>query len=146
MIQNSQLMNRSFSKPPADVPAYRHACDGIYIRHKDYFRKFLYADLLWVKANGCYCDLHFRNKSRLTVAFPLSIVERKLPADLFVRIHHSYVVSLYEITTFFGNTARIGQQDFSIGPAYRAGFLSRLNILNTPRPLSSKRNDDSATD
>ena len=56
-------MNRNALKSPADVPVCRHTCDGIYIRHKDYFRKYLYSDLLWVKASGCYCDLYFRDKT-----------------------------------------------------------------------------------
>ena len=56
-------MNRNAFKPPADVPVCRHTRDGIYIRHKDYFRKYLYSDLLWVKASGCYCDLYFRDKT-----------------------------------------------------------------------------------
>ena len=72
-------MNRNALKSPADVPVCRHTCDGIYIRHKDYFRKYLYSDLLWVKASGCYCDLYFRDKSRLTVAFPLAVVISRLP-------------------------------------------------------------------
>ena len=127
-------MNQNAFKPPADVPVCRHTRDGIYIRHKDYFRKYLYSDLLWVKASGCYCDLYFRDKNRLTVAFSLSVVTSKLPADLFVRLHHSYVVSLNDIETFFGNTVRIAQHDFPIGPSYRAGFLARLNILSGGRP------------
>ena len=72
-------MNRNALKSPADVPVCRHTCDGIYIRHKDYFRKYLYSDLLWVKASGCYCDLYFRDKSRLTVAFPLAVVISSTP-------------------------------------------------------------------
>ena len=87
-----------------------------------------------MKASGCYCDLYFRDKNRLTVAFSLSVVTSKLPADLFVRLHHSYVVSLYDIETFFGNTVRIAQHDFPIGPSYRADFLARLNILSGGRP------------
>ena len=52
----------------------------------------------------------------------------------FVRLHHSYVVRLYDIETFFGNTVRIAQHDFPIGPSYRADFLTRLNILSGGRP------------
>ena len=108
-------------------------------------RKYLYSDLLWVKASGCYCDLYFRDKSRLTVAFPLAVVISRLPGDLFVRLHHSYVVSLYDIETFFGNTVRIAHQDFPIGPSYRAGFLARLNILSGGRPFFPDGSDDLAT-
>ena len=52
----------------------------------------------------------------------------------FVRLHYSYVVSLYDIDTFFGNTVRIVQHDFPIGPSYRADFLVRLNSLSGGRP------------
>ena len=138
-------MNQNTFKQPADVPVFRHTRDGIYIRHKDYFRKYLYTDLLWVKADGCYCHLYFRDESRLTVAFPLAVVTSRLPGDLFIRLHHSYVVSLYDIETFFGNTVRIGWQDLPVGPSYRADFFARLNILGGSRSPSAGETDDPAT-
>ncbi len=33
-----------------------------------FFIKYLYRDILYVKACGCYCDLYFRDKKRITVA------------------------------------------------------------------------------
>ena len=85
----------------------RHENDGIFIRQNDYFRKYLYRDLLYVKACGCYCDLYFRDKKRITVPQPLGILVQKLPGDLFVRLHHSYVVSLYDIDVWVGNSVQI---------------------------------------
>ena len=134
MIQKPKSYESECVKIPGGRTGMPSHLDGIYIRHKDYIRKYVYSELLWVKASGCYCDLDFRDKNRLTVAFPLSVVTSKLPADLFVRLHHSYVVSLYDIETFFGNTVRIAQHDFPIGPSYRADFLARLNILSGGRP------------
>ena len=48
---------------PAQLPVLRHERDGIFIRQNDYFRKYLYRDILYVKACGCYCDLYFRDKN-----------------------------------------------------------------------------------
>ena len=53
-----------------------------------------------------------------------------LPASHFVRIHRSYVVSLFDIDTFVGNMLRIGDKWFPIGRLYRPGVLALLNILN----------------
>ena len=61
----SDFMQNQF---PAQKPVCRHENDGIFIRQNDYFRKYLYRDILYVKACGCYCDLYFRDKKRITVA------------------------------------------------------------------------------
>lgn len=61
----SDFMQNQF---PAQLPVLRHERDGIFIRQNDYFRKYLYRDILYVKACGCYCDLYFRDKKRITVA------------------------------------------------------------------------------
>ncbi len=122
---------------PAQLPVLRHERDGIFIRQNDYFRKYLYRDILYVKACGCYCDLYFRDKKRITVAQPLGMLVQQLPGDLFVRLHHSYVISLYDIGVWAGNSVRIGEEWIPIGYRYRAEFLSRLNILSAPRKFTS---------
>lgn len=122
---------------PVQSPVLRHKRDGIFIRHNDYFRKFLYNDLLYVKACGCYCDLYFRTQKRITVPQPLGVLSQQLPGDLFVRIHHSYVVSLYDIDLWIGNSIQLAGEWLPIGEHYRQGFLSRLNVLTTPRKTSS---------
>ena len=64
------------------------------------------------------------------VALRIGVMGRYLPASHFVRIHRSYVVSLFDIDTFVGNMLRIGDKWFPIGRLYRPGVLALLNILN----------------
>ena len=90
----------------------------------------MYTDLLWVEASGSYSDIHLRDRSRIVVALRIGVMGRYLLASHFVRIHRSYVVSLFDIDTFVGNMLRIGDKWFPIGRLYRPGVLALLNILN----------------
>lgn len=83
-----------------------------------------------VEASGSYSDIHLRDRSRIVVALRIGVMGRYLPASHFVRIHRSYVVSLFDIDTFVGNMLRIGDKWFPIGRLYRPGVLALLNILN----------------
>ena len=112
------------------TPEARHERDGLFVRYQDYYHKIKYADILYVEASGCYCDIYLRNRATpLTVVKRLHDFERLLPERLFVRIHRSYIVSLRDITKFVGNTVWLGGRTFPIGGKYRDDFLSRLDIL-----------------
>ena len=111
----SEILRPEF---PLGSVTYRHVRDGIFIRQDDYYRKCLYTDLLWVEASGSYSDIHLRDRSRIVVALRIGVMGRYLPASHFVRIHRSYVVSLFDIDTFVGNMLRIGDKWFPIGRLY----------------------------
>ena len=114
----------------ASTPELRHERDGFFVRYQDYYRKILYADILYVEAVGCYCDIHLRGRSTpITVVKRLSEFEDFLLERLFVRIHRSHVVSLCAVTKFVGNAVWLGDLSLPIGEKYRDGFLSRLDIL-----------------
>ena len=114
----------------ASTPKNRHERDGLFVRHQDYYHKILYADLLYVEATGCYCDIHLRGRSTpITVVKRLAEFEDFLPERLFARIHRSHVVSLCAVTKFVGNAVWLGNLSLPIGEKYRDGFLSRLDIL-----------------
>ena len=112
------------------TPEVRHERDGLFVRYQDYYHKIKYADILYVEAVGCYCDIHLRNRTApLVVVKRLAEFEEFLPERLFVRIHRSHVVSLCAVTKFVGNTVWLGNLFLPIGEKYRDGFLSRLDIL-----------------
>ena len=115
---------------------FRDIHDGVFIRQNDYYKKYLYTDLLWVKASGSYRAIQVRDRSRIVVALRLGVMNRYLPESHFVRIHRSYVVSLFAIDTFVGNSLRIGDEWFPIGRLYRRDVLSLLNILSYVCDLS----------
>lgn len=110
-------------------PVCRHERDGLFVRFQDVYLLLPYADILHVEASGSYCHIHTRDRSKITVTHRLSQLERRLPSTHFVRVHHSFILNLFEINKFVGNTVYIGNRDYPVGRKYREQFLSLLNIL-----------------
>jgi len=55
------------------------------------------ADILWIEANGDYCDLHTDDASHLS-NLSLSELEARLDPVKFSRVHRSFIVSTAAIT------------------------------------------------
>lgn len=108
---------------------FSHEIDGLFIRKDDYYKKFLYSEILYVEASGSYCYFYFKDKPRVIVSFRLALVEEKLPERYFARVHNSFILNLCYVDTFVGNSLRVGKKWFPIGRVYRKGVLARFNIL-----------------
>lgn len=53
-------------------------------------------DIRYPEADRNYCHLHTRAKT-FTLATPLKVMEEKLPARLFLRVHRSFLVNLAQV-------------------------------------------------
>ncbi|WP_263356744.1 LytR/AlgR family response regulator transcription factor [Acidicapsa ligni] len=56
-------------------------------------------DIEWIGAAGDYTELHVHGATHL-LREPLSVLLRRLPADVFCRIHRSFVVNLSKVSGF----------------------------------------------
>ena len=56
----------------------------------------------------------------------ISSVEEMLPEKEFIRVHRSYIVSLYPIKTFTAELIEIGNTEIPIGKMYRNTVLKIL--------------------
>lgn len=123
-------MSRNILKKESkSVPEVRHERDGLFVFVESGNRLVPYADILYVEAQGSYCRIHLRDKKVFKVSKRMSLVEGRLPASHFVRVHYSYIVSLFDITWFAGSTLHLGEKYLPVGRAYRERLVSRLNIL-----------------
>jgi two-component system, LytTR family, response regulator len=57
------------------------------------------AEIEWIGAAGDYSELHVLGATHL-LREPLSVLLRRLPADVFCRIHRSFVVNLGKVSGF----------------------------------------------
>ena len=107
--------------------------DGLFIRQDEYYKKYFYADIVWIEASANYCDIYFKDKSRITVACCLGVVERQLPDAYFARVHRGFILNLRYVDTWAGNSLRAVGKWFPIGDHYRKNVLACFNILDTSR-------------
>jgi two-component system LytT family response regulator len=71
--------------------------ESVFVRSGKRITAVRTADILWIKANGDYCDLHTDDASYLS-NLSLSELEARLDPVKFARVHRSFIVSTAAIT------------------------------------------------
>jgi two-component system LytT family response regulator len=82
--------------------------------------KVLFTDIIWVEGSGDYVKVHLKSAPKpLLVRMSGRLLEAELPADKFLRIHKSYIVSIASITAVRKNSVFIREMELPVGETYR---------------------------
>lgn len=87
--------------------------------------KINYDDLLYIEGQHEYVSFYTKGK-RITALYSLKSLEEQLPADRFVRVHKSYIVSINDISEIEQLSVTVAGQKIPIGGSYRDQLLARL--------------------
>lgn len=90
----------------------------------EYFKISL-EEIMFIKSEGNYVEFHLRDK-RIVSLDSLNSLLGKLPKDMFIRIHKSFIVSLKHIDSFERHQLKIKNETLPIGSIYREGFLQKI--------------------
>ena len=88
--------------------------------------KINFDDLLYVEGQHEYVSFYTRNK-RITALYSLKNLEEQLPADKFIRVHKSYIVSIDEIQEIEQLSITVAGQKLPVGGSYRDALMKKLN-------------------
>lgn len=114
---------------PKDSSVLNH--DGLFVRQDEHFGKIHFTDILWVEASRSYSYIHIAGNSRIIVTYPMSEVKKKLPPDVFIQVHRSYVVNIHYVDKFIGNALYIGEQSFPISRKFKTEVLDCFLFLDS---------------
>jgi DNA-binding LytR/AlgR family response regulator len=81
-----------------------------------------------VEAKGDYIQLKTETKN-YTVHSTLKKIEEKLPDDLFLKIHRSYVINIKKIIDIEDNSVLIKKDVIPVSRSNRPELMKRLNLL-----------------
>lgn len=85
-------------------------------------------EVLYVEAMKDYAAI-VTGTERVLSLVSLNALEKKLPAERFVRIHKSYMVALDKIRAIDKSSVWVGKEELPIGSTYRDLFLQRIRQL-----------------
>lgn len=102
--------------------------DRIFVRHKEKMVKIMVADILYMEADRNYSRIFTNNKEYL-LAITLKSIEEKLPLDLFVRIHRSYIINLAHIDEVADGHVVIAQKAIPLSAGLKEQLLQRIQTL-----------------
>jgi DNA-binding LytR/AlgR family response regulator len=94
---------------------------GYFFVNADYsLIKVQFNDITWIEGLRDYVKIHLKSTAKpLIVRSGVKAIEQELPADQFLRVHKSYIVSVESITAVRKNSIFIQDMEIPIGAIYR---------------------------
>lgn len=102
------------------------AADYLLIKSDKKLYKIDFQEIRYLQAYGDYVKIFTTNKTLLTKD-RLANLESKLPENLFLKIHRSYVIALNAIEFIEGNQVKIGADKLPIAISFKERLLNKLN-------------------
>ncbi|MFT7085600.1 MAG: DNA-binding LytR/AlgR family response regulator [Vicingaceae bacterium] len=101
----------------------------IYVKSNSKLVKVQNSNILFVEALKDYVIIH-TDKERFTIHSTMKEIEKKLPDDMFMRIHRSFILNLNKINSIDSSIVNIENSDkkIPIGGSYRERLFKRLNL------------------
>lgn len=104
--------------------------DGFFVKQREGYCKVRYEDILWVKADSNYSDMHLRNGKVVCVTFSLTGLLERLPHDRFIRVHRSFIVNLFAVDRIVGNMLYVGGHVVDVSRRYRRKVFLAFEFLD----------------
>jgi len=87
--------------------------DYLFLKVNHQLEKIFYKDILFIEALQNYVAIHLADKKIISY-ITISGMEKKLPANLFMRIHKSYIVALHKINMITGSKIIINTHELPV--------------------------------
>lgn len=100
--------------------------DYLFVKDGYNQQKINFGDILFVEASGNYVTFTLKDKKVITRSTLLEAINL-LPADKFVRVHRSYIVSLKSIDKVERHQLSIGNEKIPVSEAFRQDLTAALH-------------------
>jgi len=117
-----ELINRP---APAPVVVESEYADDKYLFLKVEYQwvRIALDDILYIEGLKDYVKVHLKNVEKGVLSLTsLKLLEEKLSARKFMRVHRSFIVALDKITAMTKNTIQIGKKSIAVGDQYKNAF------------------------
>ena len=117
-----ELINRP---APAPVVVESEYADDKYLFLKVEYQwvRIALDDILYIEGLKDYVKVHLKNVEKGVLSLTsLKVLEEKLSARKFMRVHRSFIVALDKITAMTKNTIQIGKKSIAVGDQYKNAF------------------------
>ncbi|TDE18582.1 LytR/AlgR family response regulator transcription factor [Dyadobacter psychrotolerans] len=103
--------------------------DALFIKEKHMFTKIMLADLLYIRSDDNYLELH-TTKKKYTIRETMKNMISQLPPNLFFRVHKSFIINLNAITAINYIHVMIDDIEIPITSDNRTELLSKIKTFS----------------
>jgi two-component system LytT family response regulator len=101
--------------------------DFVFVKVDGQHQKVNYSDIQYIEAFADYVKIWTSNEKRIVTLQTMRNMEQSLPADLFVRIHRSFIVAKNKIEAIQNNAVVVGNKQLPVGKNYKDLVQSIVN-------------------
>lgn len=102
--------------------------DRIFVKNREKMTKILFSDILFIEADRNYSRIFTLAKEYL-LSITLKMIEEKLPANHFLRIHRSYIINLLHVDEVSDSHVMIAQKPIPLSGGLKDHLLERIQTL-----------------
>ncbi len=106
----------------------KEATQELYVSVDRRLVKISFSDINLIEAKGDYIRIKTNKESHI-VHSTLKKIEEKLPKDIFLKVHRSYVINLSKIVDIEDNSVLIKGDIIPVSRSNRSELMKRLNLL-----------------
>lgn len=100
-----------------------------FVWHNKVLRKVNPVQVLYLSTERNYTKIVLIDNSYFLARTTLSAALKKLPPDIFIKIHRRFVASVYHLDSIQKYHLQIGEDTFPIGRQYYKSVITKLNII-----------------
>lgn len=100
--------------------------DFVFVKDGTKLVKIVFDDILYVEGLKDYVTIHTKTQKVVTLQ-RLKALEMQLPADKFIRVHHSYIIALKAIEVIHKGEVQIGNAMIPISDSYKKAFKDLID-------------------
>jgi two-component system LytT family response regulator len=100
----------------------------IFIRDSYTIRKIKLDEILYLEAKSNYVSIYVSNQV-YSIHSSISTIAQKLPNNIFVRVHRSFLININKVDTIEGKSLIINKAIIPVSDAYRGDLNKRIQIL-----------------
>jgi len=123
-----EMAREHFNKKSDELPDELLMKDTLYVKQNDEFKRVLIREIVWLKADGNYTDLHTLNE-RFVVRGKVKELLETL-STTFVRIHKSYAVNVAFIEKLSQDYVHVPNERLPVSKTYKGSLHERLQLLS----------------
>ncbi|MGN6490407.1 MAG: LytR/AlgR family response regulator transcription factor [Agriterribacter sp.] len=88
-----------------------------------------FEDVLFIIAKDKYCEIITVKKKKWLTRATMNYIEKKLPKNLFVRVHRSHIISLNKIDWLDYNIVEIGEYKLAVNKQGHEAITEKTLVL-----------------
>lgn len=127
-IQIAMLNFQNREKPQEVILNFEPKVDHLFAKVNGRLQKIMFTELLYAEAQGDYVMLK-TEKQGFLVHLTMRNLLSKLPAEIFLQVHRSFIVNLQHVESLEDNSLNLNQKHIPVSKSKMPDLLDKLNLL-----------------